>query len=722
MAKKVWRRFWLEKEGQAPVYLVAIIAGLAIGLIALLTNKTTSPYAIQPLNSGPWQFTNRHPDNQFQVYFGEQNNQPKIEFQSGRGSLVLIPQIQAQDWEKETVNGQDTLRIKNAYPEADIIYQIKENGLKEEIILNKRPKQKRFAFYFNSAQAVSRRNADDDWFFYSSEKDQHPFAYMPKLFMVDAKGEKSELVRLFHIVKNGKEYFEIEPDYDWLVDPQRVYPVTIDPSLEVPEDKNEIIEKRTASAKIFDNPGPGYTWVGYTTSIHYQDKKGFWQNTDTTIRKSSDPDYAFEVTRNSLRVYFASKIGQLPYYLKSKIHPITFYQGMPKSQPGLGSINLNSTAQVENNVLTYPQLFPGVDLKYTVTSTRIIEEYVIYQPETAAKISTLTQVLKIEGGVLTENDDGSLSFIDKSNQGLLLRAARPFMRETKKADDQEEFFRSESQGIIYTIKTTDQNNYFLSKTLTPEGRTWLQSPQRHYPIFIDPITINEQVLGNTVNDAYDTGASGGCVTTGDPNNKIRMGRNLDTYYSAGFRFTTVNVPRNITVTTSYLSIYGDGLSGTGTPVVKVYMNNVDDCATFSGTGCVTGRARTSASSANWSLQNSYTWYNSGQFNNAIREVTVRGGWAANQDMCALAIRQSEGSTVNYARIHDYTFNNTHGAKLSFTYNSPTPIPPTSTPTSLPTNAPTNTPTPTLPPYATDTPAPPGPFRFEGLKIEGIKIN
>jgi len=236
MAKKVWRRFWLEKEGQAPVYLVAIIAGLAIGLIALLTNKTTSPYAIQPLNSGPWQFTNRHPDNQFQVYFGEQNNQPKIEFQSSRGSLVLIPQVQAQNWEKETIEKKDVLKIKNAYPETDIIYQIKKNGLKEEVVL-KKPGQHIFTFELDLKDLIYRKGSDGSWYFYKkSDNDfKNPVFYIPKPFMIDASSKRSEDVEIEIINPLKNEVFTavLKASKGWLNDPKRVYPVTIDPTIEL---------------------------------------------------------------------------------------------------------------------------------------------------------------------------------------------------------------------------------------------------------------------------------------------------------------------------------------------------------------------------------------------------------------------------------------------------------------------------------------------------------
>jgi len=699
MAKKIWKKLILEKEGNAPLYLLVAGAGMLLGLFILFFNQDSSRYEIKKLNNSPWQYVSQHPNNQFQVYFGKSQNQPVVEFRSGKNTLALAPQVQAQDWEKETVSGQDTLTIKNAYPDADIVYQIKENGLKEEIILKKKPAQKRFAFSFPSSRAIARLTLDDNWHFYESEDAPAPFAQIPKLVMKDAAGVESFEVNLHHLIKDGQEYFEIEPSEAWLADPERVYPVTLDPSLEIPPENNEIIEERDLYSKLYDKPGPGHTFVGFIAPIHYQDQSDNWQNIDIIFRSSADPQYYFSVTRHNFKVFFKKNLTQ-NHYLKTQFKELTLFQTIEKNQPGLGPINTSSQAHVDNNTLTYPNIYPNIDLRYTLTPSQIKEEYIIKNAKAAKKISQLISHISIQGGTLEKDKNQTLTF--SNNHKILLKSPPAVMSETHKLlETTEENYISSSQGIIYQVEEIEKNQYRLIKELTDQGQNWLRASDRIFPINLDPATLNPQV-SETGDDANDTGNTGQCYLNGiGDDGKIRVGDGGNSHWSGGFRFQSVNVPADITVTDSYMDIYGDGVSGTGTVVSRVYANLVSSCAAWSGTDCVTDANRTTNYSANWTMLNSYTWYQSGAFNAALEEViSTSNSWSANNNLCTMIIWVSSGDP-NYARIKDYGANSTQAAKISFTYNTPTP---------------------TLPPYATDTPAPPGPFKFEGLKMEGVKID
>jgi len=96
-------------------------------------------------------------------------------------------------------------------------------GIKEEIILSKIPKQTNFEFPINLKNLRPQRIKDIWRFFDENNTEQF---YIPKPFMIDAEGERSEQVEI-EIVDNK---ITVIPDKDWLNDPKRVYPVIVDPS------------------------------------------------------------------------------------------------------------------------------------------------------------------------------------------------------------------------------------------------------------------------------------------------------------------------------------------------------------------------------------------------------------------------------------------------------------------------------------------------------------
>lgn len=70
--------------------------------------------------------------------------------------------------------------------------------------------------------------------------------------------------------------------------------------------KPEIISKRTSTSKTYDNGDGTLTLNFWGLPVHYQDDNKSWQDINTTIVPSTDPDYDFMNITNNTKTYFGA--------------------------------------------------------------------------------------------------------------------------------------------------------------------------------------------------------------------------------------------------------------------------------------------------------------------------------------------------------------------------------------------------------------------------------
>ncbi len=99
-------------------------------------------------------------------------------------------------------------------------------GLKEEIVLKKPIEQNVFAFDIDFSLLKAKKE-NNLWHFYNSEG--KALFYIPKPFMEDANGERSENIK----IDITQDKLKITADKEWLLSTDRKYPVTIDPTFKL---------------------------------------------------------------------------------------------------------------------------------------------------------------------------------------------------------------------------------------------------------------------------------------------------------------------------------------------------------------------------------------------------------------------------------------------------------------------------------------------------------
>lgn len=207
------------------------------------------------------------------------------------------------------------------------------------------------------------------------------------------------------------------------------------------------------------------------------------QSVDTTLHASSGK-YIYQ-NKNSVSHTYFSKNPTSKDSIKfvNRQAAIAFFTDPGQS---FGQAQ-HSTPIVSANTLTYPQIFPETDIRYTNNITQLLEEFIVHSPSTAIKMTTITQTVNLTDIDRYEEIDHGLSFF-RQNQ-VVARVPRPVMYELNNRNRQ-------SYGISYTVKAHTSTNLTVSKNINQEGLDWLQDPERNYPIVIDLAIDNADTIEN----------------------------------------------------------------------------------------------------------------------------------------------------------------------------------------------------------------------------------
>ena len=205
---------------------------------------------------------------------------------------------------------------------------------------------------------------------------------------------------------------------------------------------------------------------------------------DTTIRPSSG-SYAYENSTNKFKTQFKKNpTTQDGVSFANPIGSISFFT--PRSQP-FGELN-DALPKTQANTITYSEIFSGVDLRYTVSQSRLLEEFIVKDAATAVRLARIKQLATTDS-TFRRNDDGSIIFTE--NKKVTFSLPKPVMYEINNTN-------VKSYGIKYEINYTFNGELTISKVISPEGIAWLNDPSRQYPIAIDLVIDNADTAGNWV--------------------------------------------------------------------------------------------------------------------------------------------------------------------------------------------------------------------------------
>jgi RHS repeat-associated protein len=138
----------------------------------------------------------------------------------------------------------------------------------------------------------------------------------------------------------------------------------------------------------------------------------------------------------------------------------------------LGEVTLARTHIKERSV-QFDEVFPGVDVKYTVEKDSVLEEIVVYE----CGITEIMQEITFEG-VTPIEEDGWIYF--SNGEKTLFGIPPPVMYELDNKYNQ-------CTGLHYELEDI-HGIYYLRKVIDEEGLTWLHHRKREYPVVVDATT------------------------------------------------------------------------------------------------------------------------------------------------------------------------------------------------------------------------------------------
>ena len=198
---------------------------------------------------------------------------------------------------------------------------------------------------------------------------------------------------------------------------------------------------------------------------YYDDTIGRYLPIDTKIEPKEVDGFEFINERNIVKSYFGKNASNLfrigDVSLSFKLINQTF-----------SSKRTNATIILDNNTITYVDLFDNIDVRYRILPGKVIEEFVLKKPLQVEEIVEILEVSRdCDYQIL---GDGSIVFTD--NGKVLFVIPPPLMWEDNN--------RSVISGdLYYEICRLDGRRFYVKKIIKESGKEWLKD--RDYPVVID---------------------------------------------------------------------------------------------------------------------------------------------------------------------------------------------------------------------------------------------
>lgn len=129
--------------------------------------------------------------------------------------------------------------LKHAFNNDTVVfYKMLSNGIKEDIVLN--ATQSNYEYLFSLEVNDLKLILNDSGEIEAQNDLGNVVFLIPKAFMYDAKGSYSKNVTYDLREVNGQYFIKMEADDEWINNPSRRFPITIDPNIIIPNIDNKI--------------------------------------------------------------------------------------------------------------------------------------------------------------------------------------------------------------------------------------------------------------------------------------------------------------------------------------------------------------------------------------------------------------------------------------------------------------------------------------------------
>ena len=306
-----------------------------------------------------------------------------------------------------------------------------------------------------------------------------------------------------------------------------------------PRRVRELAGRRSATQRVFQLSDGRMQAEVSAAPLYWRDAKGGWQPIDTRVRAASGrAGAAYQNQTNTFQSSFGTRSDGL----------VGFELGGGRVSVGLAGQGRALAPQVAGDTVTYRDaLAGGGDLQYQVTREALKERIVLDHP---LADPTFTFGLRLQGVQARQLGDGSIGFYPADGDGgLLFSMPRPFM--TDATDDP-----SSPHGKAFSdqvTQTVSQHGSLVQVSVHADP-AWLNSPQRRWPVVIDP-TIKIAPTPSQSQDVMllSTSAS----TNFEGNGRLSVGTTATGIARSLIKFDLSTIPVNTALATAQLQLHYD---------------------------------------------------------------------------------------------------------------------------------------------------------------------
>lgn len=256
---------------------------------------------------------------------------------------------------------------------------------------------------------------------------------------------------------------------------------------------NEIIEKRTLNEKHFLQEDGTIVASVYPMNVHYN-LNGKLEDINNSLEETNEDGGTLENKTNAFKVKFSKKSNK-NNLVKLKINNNNIKWSLQNSNK-VEAIKLNNSGEKEkgkfdlkdisSGTIKYENILDNIDVEYNIVSSQIKENIILKDKSAINQEITFeynTDKLKME-----KTENGRIILYEKNKDEIEFFLEVPYMYDAK----------GEISNDI-DIELTNKNSKY-TMTLKP-NKEWLESPEREYPITIDP-TVQTSLNYQNIEDTY----------------------------------------------------------------------------------------------------------------------------------------------------------------------------------------------------------------------------
>jgi YD repeat-containing protein len=231
----------------------------------------------------------------------------------------------------------------------------------------------------------------------------------------------------------------------------------------------------------------------YAGPIHFLEG-GTWREIETQLVPSEDPEFAFENAAGPFRVRFAANAqSEQLGLLEDSGDSIGF--GLQGANPSEGV--------VQDSMISYPDVLPGVDLSYEVRPSGIKELIILKEtPGPQSDQVTFDFPVSLNGFTLDIAGSGAIRVLDEVGK-LVYRIPDPYMYDS--SVDPQSGLAASSDSVALAV-----HGQGAEQTLRVSvDASWLRDPSRVYPVYVDPYLDKNNPTMDTYVKTNDSSGNAG---------------------------------------------------------------------------------------------------------------------------------------------------------------------------------------------------------------------